>query len=103
MTEELGWIVEPVRHVNEYRAHTSVLLPLSALELQFVAEGPQMGGHFEVSRTGERGSADVLVDIQAGYRREHALRNVTVYHFHSQNDEHGVKILVSVLKLCSEA
>ena len=22
MTEELGWIVEPVRHANEYRAHT---------------------------------------------------------------------------------
>ena len=102
MTEELGWIVEPVRHVNEYRAHTSVLLPLSALELQFVAEGPQMGGHFEVSRTGKRGSADVFVDIQADYRREHALRNVTVYHFHSQNDEHGVKISVSVLRLCSE-
>ncbi|RPD57421.1 hypothetical protein L226DRAFT_573452 [Lentinus tigrinus ALCF2SS1-7] len=90
--DELHWTIEPARYANEYHAHTSAILPVFAQELHFIAAGTQMGGRFEVSRTGARGSDEVVVDIQADYRREQAIQEVKVHHLHSEDNKHGVKI-----------
>ncbi|KAI0698306.1 hypothetical protein C8T65DRAFT_697896 [Cerioporus squamosus] len=90
--EALRWVIEATRYAGGYHAHTSIALPLSAKELHFDAEGAHMGGAFEVSRTGARGSEDVLVDIQADYHREQVLQEAAVYHMHSEDEKHGVRI-----------
>ncbi len=95
-TTTLRWTIEPARYAGQYQANTSVTLPLNAEELYFVAEGAQMSGHFEVSRTGTTGSDDVLVNIQAVYRREQALEELTTNHLHSEDEKHGIRISVSV-------
>ncbi|TFK87391.1 hypothetical protein K466DRAFT_565394 [Polyporus arcularius HHB13444] len=91
-TTALRWTIEPARYAGQHQANTSVTLPLAAEELYFVAEGAQMGGHFEVSRTGTTGSDDVLVDIQAVYRREQSLEELTTNHMHSEDEKHGIRI-----------
>ena len=90
----LNWTTYPSRSPREYHARTSAMLSVFSEEIYFTKEGRQMGGHFEVSQTGERGSDAVVVDIQADYHRADALDELQVFHLSTEQNKEGIEIYV---------
>ncbi|KAI0753400.1 hypothetical protein C8Q80DRAFT_1267807 [Daedaleopsis nitida] len=90
----LSWTLYPSRHAGEYHAQASTSLDV-ADTLYFIAEGNQIGGHFEVSQTGSRGSDVVEVDVEARYRDEGALDTVVVSRLIPEEGKQGIGIFRS--------
>ena len=72
-------------------------LPVDAAELAFVANGSQAYGSFTIVERGTPGADHVVVELDVFYRQLAALRGATVCRTHSDSDQWGLGIFVSLL------
>ena len=82
-----------------FHARTTFMLPVSAEELQFVADGSLQYGDFEVSQDVDVGGMNAVVDIDVGFRHPDALEEATVCRTHPADNKWGVGIFVSLRAL----